>query len=381
MDSTPVGTIGKHFADLEDPRVDRTKLHPLLDIITVAICAVICGADTWVEVEDYGKAKEEWLKGFLQLPNGIPSHDTFGRVFASLDPEQFEDCFLRWIQAVSVITEGQVVAIDGKTLRRSHDRTLGKEAIQMVGAWASANRLVLGQVKVDEGSNEITAIPELLRVLEIAGCIVTIDALGCQKEIARQIVEAGADYVLALKANQGRLYDDVVGFFEHAERIGFRGVESDWHRTVDKGHGRIEIRQCQTISDPEYIETLCDVADWAELHSIVRVTSERRIGDEATVQDRYYIASLEGDAKESLWAVRDHWGVENCVHWVLDIAFREDDSRVRKGHGAQNLSILRRIALNLLRHEPTAKSGVKARRLRAGWDNAYLLKVLAGLAQ
>jgi len=381
MDSTPVGTIGKHFADLEDPRVDRTKLHPLLDIITVAICAVICGADTWVEVEDYGKAKEEWLKGFLQLPNGIPSHDTFGRVFASLDPEQFEDCFLRWIRAVSVITEGQVVAIDGKTLRRSHDRTLGKEAIQMVGAWASANRLVLGQVKVNEGSNEITAIPELLRVLEIAGCIVTIDALGCQKEIARQIVEAGADYVLALKANQGRLYDDVVGFFEHAERIGFRGVESDWHRTVDKGHGRIEIRQCRTISDPEYIETLCDVVDWAELHSIVRVTSERRIGDETTIQDRYYIASLEGDAKESLWAVRNHWGVENCVHWVLDIAFREDDSRVRKGHGAQNLSILRRIALNLLKHEPTAKSGVKARRLRAGWDNAYLLKVLARLAQ
>lgn len=381
MDSTANGTIRGHFADLEDPRVDRTKLHPLLDIIAIAICAMICGADTWVDVENYGKAKQQWLKSFLQLPHGIPSHDTFGRVFASLDSEQFRDCFLSWIQAVSVITKGQVIAIDGKTLRRSHDRTQGKESIQMVSAWASANRLVLGQVKVDDQSNEITAIPQLLRVLEIAGCIVTIDAMGCQKEIARQIVEQGADYMLALKENQGRLYEDVTGFFEHAERIGFREVESDRHRTVNKGHGRIEIRQCQNISDPEYIGTLRDLADWPKLRSIVKVTSERRIGDETTVQDRYYIASLEGNARQSLWAVRTHWEIENCVHWVLDIAFREDDSRVRKGNGAQNLAILRQIALNLLKHERTAKCGIKARRLKAGWDDAYLLKVLAGLAQ
>jgi len=381
MHSTPTGTIRGHFADLEDPRVDRTKLHPLLDIIAIAICAMICGADNWVDVENYGKAKQQWLKSFLRLPHGIPSHDTFGRVFACLDPEQFRDCFLSWIQAVSVITKGQVIAIDGKTLRRSHDRTLGKEAIQMVSAWASANRLVLGQVKVDDQSNEITAIPKLLRVLEIAGCIVTIDAMGCQKEIARQIVKQGADYVLALKENQGRLFEDVEGFFEHAERIGFREVESDWHKTVNKGHGRIEVRQCRTISDPEYIGTLRDLADWPKLRSIVKVTSERRMGDETTMQDRYYISNLEGDAKQSLRAVRTHWEIENCVHWVLDIAFREDDSRVRKGQGAQNLAILRHIALNLLKQERTAKCGTKAKRLKAGWDNAYLLKVLAALAE
>ena len=381
MDSTPAATISNHFTRLEDPRIERSKLHLLLDIVVIAICAVICGADNWVDVENFGKAKRKWLQTFLELPNGIPSHDTFCRVFARINPEQFQSCFLSWIQAVSVVTAGQVIPIDGKKLRRSHDRTLGKAAIHMVSAWASANRLVLGQIKVDDKSNEITAIPELLRVLEIADCIVTIDAIGCQKEIASQIVRQGADYVLALKENQGRLYQDVTGFFQYAEQIGFRKIESDYHRTVSKGHGRIEIRQCWTISDPEYISTLCDVEDWSKLKSIVKVTAERRVGDKTSLQERYFIASLDGEAEQALYAVRTHWEIENCVHWVLDIAFREDESRIRKGDGAQNMAVLRHIALNLIKQEKTAKCGVKAKRLKAAWDENYLLKVLAGLSE
>lgn len=379
MNTTPITKIKEHFGTLKDPRVDRTKRHLLLDIVVIAICAVICGADNWVDVENYGKAKQKWLETFLELPHGIPSHDTFGRVFARLSSEQFQHSFLSWIQAVSVITKGQIIAVDGKTLRRSHDRTLGKAAIHMVSAWASANRLVLGQIKVDDKSNEITAIPELLQALEIVGCIVTIDAMGCQKEIAQKIVKQEADYVLALKKNQGRLYEDVSSFFEHAERIGFREVESDYHKTVSKGHGRVETRQCWTISDPDYVGTLRGMEDWPKLNSIVKVVSERRIGDETEAQVRYYISSLAGDAKQSLYAVRTHWGIENCVHWVLDVAFREDDSRVRKGNGAQNLSTLRHLALNLLKHEKTAKCGTKAKRLKAAWDDAYLLQVLASL--
>jgi predicted transposase YbfD/YdcC len=381
MDSTPASTISNHFTRLEDPRIERSKLHLLLDIVVIAICAVICGADNWVDVENFGKAKRKWLQTFLKLPNGIPSHDTFGRVFARLDPEQFRSCFLSWVQSVSVVTAGQIIPIDGKKLRRSHDHTEGKAAIHMVSAWASANRLVLGQIKVDDKSNEITAIPELLRALEITDCIVTIDALGCQKEIASQIVEQGADYVLALKENHGRLYEDVTGFFQHAERIGFRKVESDYHRTVSKGHGRIEIRQCRTISDPEYINTLRDVEEWARLKSVVKVTAERNVGDKSSLQERYFITSLDGKAGQALHAVRTHWQIENCVHWVLDIAFREDESRVRKGDGAQNMAVLRHIALNLLKQEKTAKCGVKAKRLKAAWDEGYLLKVLAGLSE
>jgi predicted transposase YbfD/YdcC len=381
MDPAPVAAITNHFTCLEDPRVERAKLHLLLDIVVIAICAVVCGADNWVDIENFGKAKQKWLETFLELPNGIPSHDTFGRVFARLDPEQFRSCFLRWIQAVSVVTAGQVIPVDGKTLRRSHDHTLEKGAIHMVSAWASANWLVLGQIKVDDKSNEITAIPELLRVLEIAGCIVTIDAMGCQKEIASQIAKLGADYVLALKENHGRLYEDVTGFFQHAERIGFGKIKSDYHRTVNKGHGRIEIRQCWTISDPEYISTLYDVEEWSKLKSIVKVTAERRVGDKSSLQERYFIASLDGEAEQALYAVRTHWEIENCVHWVLDIAFREDESRVRKGDGAQNMAVLRHIALNLLKQEKTARCGVKAKRLKAAWDEDYLLKVLAGLSE
>jgi predicted transposase YbfD/YdcC len=379
MEPKPAIAISEHFAELEDPRVDRTKLHLLLDIIIIAICAVICGADDWVEIEEFGKAKLKWFRTFLKLPNGIPSHDTFGRVFACLDPEQFQRCFLSWVQAVSHVTERQIVAVDGKTLRCSHDSTLGKAAIQMVSAWASANRLVLGQLKVDEQSNEITAIPELLKVLVLKGCIVTIDAIGCQTEIAKLIVEQGADYVLALKGNQGNLHSDVQDLFAYAQEMDFKDIAHDYHETVNGGHGRIEIRQYWTISAPDFLKYLDPDGAWAGLQSIGMVKAERRVGDKISHETRYYISSLPGDdAVEFSQAVRGHWGIENCVHWVLDIAFREDDSRIRKGNGPQNFAVLRRIALNLLRREKTAKCGVKARRLKAGWSEDYLRKVLAG---
>jgi predicted transposase YbfD/YdcC len=379
MAGNPIASIEHHFADLDDPRIDRSKLHKLLDIVVIAICAIICSADDWVAVEMFGNAKHEWLKKFLELPNGIPSHDTFGRVFGALDPEQFESCFLNWISAVSKITQGQVVALDGKTLRRSHDKTLGKKAIVMVSAWATANGLVLGQRKVDEKSNEITAIPELLQALEISGCIITIDAMGCQKEIAADIVDQDADYILSLKENHSNLYADVELLFDDLEDSQFTAYEYDYERTVNKGHGRIETRQCWTISDPEVLRYLRGTEEWQKLTSVVKVQAERRTLEKTTVEIRYYLASLAGTARRILDSTRAHWGIENSLHWILDIAFREDECRVRKGFGAQNLATLRHIAVNLLKQEKTAKVGVKSKRLRAGWDEDYLLKVLSGL--
>jgi predicted transposase YbfD/YdcC len=364
----------EHFSKVEDPRGDYCK-HKLLDIIMIAVCAVICDADNWVEVESFGKAKQNWFERFLELPHGIPSHDTFGRVFALIDAEQFQTGFLEWVQAFRAVTEGQIIPIDGKKLRRSHDKTIGKEAIHMVSAWASENRIVLGQVKVDDKSNEITAIPKLLERLEIAGCIVTIDAMGCQKEIAKKIVDQKADYVLALKGNQNGLFEAVKELFEYAQETEY--ADCDYHTTVNKGHGRIEIRECWTLSTPEYFAYLPNAADWNHLQTIVMVRSERWIGQARTIEYRYYISSLTGDAKQVLKAVRSHWGIENEVHWVLDVAFREDDCRIRKGNGAQNFAILRHIALNLLKQETTAKCGIKAKRKKAGWDENYLLKVLA----
>ena len=376
MEQNPAATIAERFSELEDPR-RYNRRHLLHDIVVIAICAATCGADDWVAVEEFGRAKRSWFEKFLELPHGIPSHDTFGDVFGLLDPEQFRRCFIQWVQAVNEITGGQVIPVDGKKLRRSHDKTLGKNAIHMVSAWAAENHVVLGQIKVDDKSNEITVIPQLLDLLEISGCIVTIDAMGCQKKIARKIVkEKDADYVLALKGNQSGLFEDVKGLFERVQKIGFENCE--YYRTEEQGHGRLEVRECWTVSDPEYLASIRSLADWWGLQTVIMVKSERFVGDKRSEESRYYIASLSGDAKQALGAVRGHWGIENKVHWVLDIAFREDDCRIRKDNGAQNFAILRHIALNLLKQEKTAKCGVKNKRLKAGWDESYLLKVLSG---
>jgi predicted transposase YbfD/YdcC len=367
-----------HFAGLIDPRVDRTKHHLLLDILAIAICAIICGADSWTDIALFGQRKQTWLATFLELPNGIPSHDTFGRVFAALDPTQFETCFLHWIQALGDLLPGQVVAIDGKQLRRSHDWSNGRGAIHMVSAWASAQQLILGQVKVDDKSNEITAIPELLQALALDGCIVTIDALGCQKEIAAAIVDKKADYVLTLKENQGTLYSDVALLFADLEQSGQQDYEWDSAETIEKGHGRIDRRQCWTISGAA-VRALSGAADWKGLRSVMKVRDERRLPEKTEAEIRYYISSLTGEAEPLLWAKREHWSIENGLHWVLDIAFREDESRVRKDHSPHNFAILRHIALNLLKQDTSIKQGIKAKRLAAGWDEDYLLKVLSPL--
>ena len=380
MEGQVSADIEQHFGDMRDPRIDRTKLHKLLDIMVIAICAVITSADNWEDIAEFGQAKVEWFKTFLELRNGIPSHDTFNRVFARLDPKQFQNSFVRWMSAVSEAVGGQVIAIDGKILRRSHDRGIGKAAIDMVSAWASANRLVLGQVKVNDKSNEITAIPRLLKALEVSGCIVSIDAIGCQTEIAEMIIDQEADYVLSRKENQGNLFEDVPLLFDDLKKSQYKAYRFDYDKTVNKNHGRIEIREGWTISDPEVLCYLRGFENWKKLLTVSRIRSQRQIGQEHSCEDRYHISSIVG-AKQVLWAVRSHWGIENELHWTLDIAFDEDHCRVRKDNGPENFAILRHIALNLLKHEKTCKRSIKGKRLLAAWKEDYLLKILAGLAK
>jgi predicted transposase YbfD/YdcC len=364
-----------HFASLSDPRSFHApnQRHELIDILVIAVCAVICGAEGWEDIEEYGTAQAEWFAEVLALPHGIPSHDTFRRVLSRLDPDELAQCFVSWTAALSDLSGGDIVAIDGKTLRRSFDRAASKAAIHMVSAWANRNRLVLGQVKVDDKSNEITAIPQLLKMLDLAGATVTIDAMGCQKEIAKVITEQGADYVLALKKNHGHLYEDVTLFLDDARGSEFAGLDHAYHETVDGDHGRIETRKYWITST---IDWLGATASWANLQSLGLVESRREIGAQVEIERRYYLVSLPADGVRFSNAVRQHWGVENGLHWVLDVSFDEDACRIRKDRGAQTFSVLRHIALNLLKRESQHKRGIKARRKRAGWDRDYLLQVL-----
>ena len=373
-------SISAHFGALPDPRVERTRGHLLIDILTIGLCAVLCGGEGWTDMATFGQAREPWLRTFLALPNGIPSHDTFGRVFAALDPDAFGAAFAAWARAVAPPTDGAVVAIDGKTLRRSHDRAKSKAALHLVSAWADASGLVLGQVAVDEKANEIVAIPHLLRLLDVRGCTVTIDALGCQAAIARQIVEQGGDYALALKNNHPTLHDDVRAIFAEARATGFAGLAPQHHSTAkatDKDHGRLEIRRAWVISDPELLAYLDEAGRWAGLRGIGLIEAERRVGDRRSVEARHFLLSQPLDAATFARIARRHWGIENKLHWVLDVTCNEDACRVRAGHAAQNLAALRHLALNLLRRDATRRGSVATKRFRAALDHDYLLALLA----
>ncbi len=362
-----------HFADLPDPRRAQGQRHKLVDILFIALCAVLCGADDFTEMEEVGRAKESWLRQFLELPHGIPSHDTFGRVFALLEPQAFERCFLTWVQGIVQFSAGTIVALDGKTLRRSYDTAHGCAALELVSAWARENHLTLGQVKVADSSNEITAVPELLQVLALKGCIVTADALNCQKEIAAQIRAREADYVLALKGNHATLHEQVQNFFQSVRAGRTYGFTLSEQHSLDKEHGRIEERRYWHVNAPDYLHGF---GEWRDLQSVGMCEAVREVEGHVTTEQRYYLSSLPVEAEKFSEAVRGHWAIENSCHWVLDVVFGEDDSRVRVGHAAENFALVRRMANNLLQRERTLKRGVKTKRLKAALDERYLLKVL-----
>jgi predicted transposase YbfD/YdcC len=362
-----------YFTSVTEPRVERTRRHSLVDILVLSLCAVVCGADSFCAIETFACAREEWLRTFLDLRHGIPTHDTIGRVFAALDPKALSEAFRRWALAVARLTHGEVVAIDGKTLRRSFQEAGSSSFVHMVSAWATGNGLVLGQVKTEEKSNEITAIPRLLQLLNVKGCLVTIDAMGCQKHIAEDIQSASADYLLAVKDNQPTLSAEVATIFEHCRRdpTAF-GV--DFHETDDRGHGRTEIRRCWTT---DMVESLSQRADWKGLSSLVMVESERTVAGATSTESRYFISSRKAlPAKTALQAARKHWGIENELHWVLDVVFREDDCRVRAGNAAENFAVMRHLSLNLLKSLKGSKLSIRLRRMSAAWSQDFLLKVL-----
>lgn len=365
-------TIDKYFETIEDHR-HHNKLHKLIDVIIIAICGVVAGADTYEQIENFGKKRKRWLSNFLELPYGIPSHDTFDRIFERMNPQEFQSSFKKWIASVAKQTKGQVVAIDGKTLRRSHNRSEDKKAIHMISAWASENQVVLGQLKTEEKSNEITAIPYLLKLLDLSGCIITIDAMGTQKKIAKTIIDSNCDYILALKENHKTLYENTVRFFDQMDSMKKEGYCFDEYEAVDGGHGRIETRRNVITCDIAWLD---DKENWPGLKSLGMVESFRDVDGKVSFDRRYYISSLDGSAQVFGDSVRSHWGIENSLHWILDIAFREDESRIRKGFGPENFAAIRHIALNLLKENKSFKGSIKSKRLNATMDTQYLEDVM-----
>lgn len=389
-DDIAVG-ISRYFAELPDPRRDHTRRHKLTDIVVMAICAVICGAEDYEAMAEYAQAREAWFRTFLELPGGIPAHDTFWRVFRALDAQQFERCFSQWTASLRRLFAGEVIAVDGKQLRRSRDRTHdgssegcgGVPPVHLISAWATRNGLLLGQLRQEAKENEIVAVPELLAQLHLDGCLVTADAMNCQVKTAQTIVERKGDYLLALKANQPALYDETVQLFDDLAASGGTAYVHSHAKEVSSGHGRIETRQAWVISDPKWLRLVPSTLRWPRLTALVKLTSERRLQatGEVSHENRYYITSATLAAADAITATRAHWQIENSLHWVLDVAFREDESRVRKDNGAENFAVLRRMALSVLKRDTTLKLGVKNKRLNAGWDHAYLLRLLRLLIQ
>lgn len=369
-------SLTEHFSVIKDPRQQSKVDHELVDILILCITAVICGAEGWQDIESFGHSRLEWLKQFGNFKNGIPVDDTIARVVSSLNPKALQKCFIDWMQNASEVTEGKIISLDGKTVRRSFDKRSKKSAIHMVSAFASENGVVLGQQKTTDKSNEITAIPELLQLLELKGCIVTIDAMGCQKKIAKKIIEKKADYVLAVKDNQKKLHSDIKDFFKICHEENFKNVSHNYFEETHKGHGRIEVRR-YWITDC----LLCIDAkeDWAGLTSIGMAESERHIDGKVSLEQRYFIVSLKPDAQQFAHAVRSHWAIENKPHWVLDVTFREDESRVRRNNSAENFGVFRHIALNALRQEKSYKRGIKAKRFKATLESSYAEKVIQGV--
>ena len=376
MKLRPKTAISEFFSDIKDPRVERHKRHKLIDIITITICAVISGIEHWTEIQSYGETKYKWFKQFLALPHGVPSHDTFSRVFQALNPEELQRCFLNWTQSVFQISKGEIIPIDGKTLRHSYDTAEDKKAIHMVSAWSTKNKLVLGQVKVDKKSNEITAIPSLLNKLKLKGAIVTLDAMGCQKKIVEQIVKQEADYLITLKKNQSGLYEASEELFIKANRFHNSGLTYEDFNESNLSHGREETRAITVLNNIEHL--IDPKSKWKNLKSIIKVDS-LRVDHKGKVKfdQRYFISSLVVDAKSFAEIIRTHWRIENQLNWVLDVQFNEDDSRIRKDNSPENMAIIRQLALSLINQEKTEKKSVKSKQNKANWDNDYLLQILA----
>ena len=368
-------TIHKAFETLHDPRQSGKTKHPLINIILMGICGTLCGANNWTQISAFCETQKEWLAEFLEMPDGVPSHDTFGKVFAMINCEAFSEGFQKWIAILSPVV-GKHIAIDGKYAIGSQDKSIGRNAIDMVSAFATESGLTLAQHKVDEKSNEITAIPRLLELLNVNACVVTIDAMGCQKEIAQQLTEAGADYILSLKGNQGHLHKDTMEMFDYFHKIGFKDIPHTYHRQVNGGHGRIEIREAWVFSPQPYAQYFRTLSEWTTIETLVMVRSERHLNGKVQQETRYYISSLTDEAERQLSFIRQHWGIENGLHWVLDVAFRQDMQRTRKNNSSANLVCLHHIALNLLRLDKS-RGGIETKRLKCGWDVAFRRRVLA----